>query len=189
MPRPALSPGARAALALSLAAAALSVPARAQDAAVSDVMKVPRPAGGEYFGLYILGKKVGYQFIQVGYVPGGKDKVRMVDNVVMRANVGGRNVERLMSETRVYESKPGGKRQQRRGARHPQAPGAPQRDPQPQAVPRVSGGRGPGAGGAAAQGHGQGHRDRLHRPAAVPGHHHRAAGAGDRARRGEDDAA
>jgi len=107
MPRTALVVGARAALAVCIAV--LAVPARAEDPAVSDVMKVPRPAGGEYFGLYILGKKVGYQFIQVGYVPGGKDKVRMVDNVVMRANVGGRNVERIMSETRVYESKPNGK--------------------------------------------------------------------------------
>src|SRR3954468_18616219 len=105
MPRTTLSLGACAALTLAL----LSPEVRAQEAAVSDVMKVPRPAGGEYFGLYILGKKVGYQFIDVGFAPGGKDKVRLVDSVVMRANVGGRNVERVMREPRLYESKPGGK--------------------------------------------------------------------------------
>jgi transglutaminase superfamily protein len=107
MPRTTLTLGACAALAVSLAVFPLQ--ARAEDAPVSDVMKVPRPAGGEYFGLYILGKKVGYQFIQVGYAPGGKDKVRQVDNVTMRANVGGKNVERIMNETRIYESKPNGK--------------------------------------------------------------------------------
>lgn len=107
MPRKALPSGALAALAVSLSV--FAGPARAEDAAVSDVMKVPRPAAGEYFGLYILGKKVGYQFLQVGFAPGSRDKVRMVDSVVMRANVGGRNVERIMSETRVYESKPSGK--------------------------------------------------------------------------------
>src|SRR5262245_61506342 len=106
MPRTACYLSACAALALAVLVA--PAPALA-DAPVSDVMRVSRPADGEYFGLYILGKKVGYQHITLEYAPGGKDKVRLVDRAVMRANVGGRNVERRISETRIYESRPGGR--------------------------------------------------------------------------------
>ena len=107
MPRTACSLSACAALALAVLTA--SGPALGQGAPVSDVMRVSRPAGGEYFGFYILGKKVGYQHISLDYVPGGKDKVRFQESAVIRGNVGGRNVERRSSETRIYESRPGGR--------------------------------------------------------------------------------
>lgn len=72
-------------------------------------MRVPRPVGGQYFGLYILGKKVGYQYLNLAYVPGSTDKLKFEDTMVMRANVGERTVQRTSSETRIYESRPGGR--------------------------------------------------------------------------------
>ncbi|HVE85491.1 MAG TPA: transglutaminase domain-containing protein, partial [Myxococcales bacterium] len=93
----------RPALVLLLAAAA------AGTAPVSDAVRAPRPSGGEYFGLYILGKKVGYQYTTLTFAPGSRDKVQLVESAVLRANVGGRNVERATSEVRTYEARPGGK--------------------------------------------------------------------------------
>ncbi len=78
-------------------------------AAVSEVLKVKRPLGGEYFGLYLMGQKVGYIFQDVGYLPGGKDKVRARTEFVFKANVGGNKAERIQKETRVYEARPNGR--------------------------------------------------------------------------------
>ena len=37
---------------------------------LSDALKVPRPQGGENFGLYLLNKKVGYAFNDLSLVLG-----------------------------------------------------------------------------------------------------------------------
>jgi transglutaminase-like putative cysteine protease len=76
---------------------------------LSDVVRAPRPKGGEYFGLYLLDKKVGYAFNDLTSVPGRKDQVRAVSNFVFRATVGNKVAERIHNETRIYESKPGGR--------------------------------------------------------------------------------
>ncbi|HVG57862.1 MAG TPA: transglutaminase domain-containing protein, partial [Hyalangium sp.] len=51
-------------------------------AQVSDVLKTPRPPGGEWLGLYLMDKKVGYFFTDVSLVPGRKDQVRSVNELV-----------------------------------------------------------------------------------------------------------
>lgn len=81
----------------------------AKTAAVSDVLKTPRPPGGEWLGLYLMDKKVGYFFTDVSLVPGRKDQVRSVNELVFKATVGSKLSERVHREERIYEAKPGGK--------------------------------------------------------------------------------
>jgi hypothetical protein len=76
---------------------------------VSDVLKVPRPQGGEWLGLYLMDKKVGYFFTDVAPVPGRKDQVKAVSELVFKATVGTKLSERVHREERVYEAKPGGR--------------------------------------------------------------------------------
>lgn len=83
-------------------AAATPVPA------ISDVMKVPRPAQGEYFGVYLKGQKVGYMFNQVTLSP-EKDTITARNEVHFKARVGTQMTERHMVEVKTYESTPGGK--------------------------------------------------------------------------------
>jgi hypothetical protein len=98
------------ACALSLALwTAPTLAAPAKHAPVSDVIRARRPAGGEWFGLYLLDKKVGYVFNHVTFAPGSKDKVESVSRLVFKANVGNRTAQRTHEEIRVYEAKPGGR--------------------------------------------------------------------------------
>lgn len=104
-----------------LVALLLAAPALAQSAApatqasakatseVSDVLKTPRPKGGEWLGLYLMDKKIGYFFTDVALVPGRKDQVRAVNEMVFKAKVGDGLSERLYREERTYEAKPGGR--------------------------------------------------------------------------------
>jgi hypothetical protein len=75
--------------------------------ALSDVLRAPRPAGGEYFGLYLVDKKVGWLFSDLTQVP-GKNEVRAVADFVFKAVVGNNVAERRHHEERIYESRPGG---------------------------------------------------------------------------------
>jgi transglutaminase-like putative cysteine protease len=76
---------------------------------LSDVLKAPRPAGGEWLGLYLIDRKVGYSFTQVERVPGRTDQVRSINEMVFKATVGSKLSERIHREERVYEAKPGGR--------------------------------------------------------------------------------
>jgi len=76
--------------------------------ATSEVLHTPRPHGGEYFGLYLVDKKVGWYFTDLELVP-GKPEVRSVADFVFRAKVGNNTAERRHHEERIYESKPRGK--------------------------------------------------------------------------------
>jgi transglutaminase-like putative cysteine protease len=78
-------------------------------AELSDVLKARRPQGGEYLGLYLVDKKVGYVFNDVGPVPGRPDQVRSISELHFKAQVGARLSERMHREERVYEAKPGGR--------------------------------------------------------------------------------
>ncbi|HYO67520.1 MAG TPA: transglutaminase domain-containing protein, partial [Archangium sp.] len=78
-------------------------------ATVSDVLKAPRPQGGEYLGLYLVDKKVGYVFNDLGPVPGRSDRVRSINELHFKAQVGARLSERVHREERLYEARPGGK--------------------------------------------------------------------------------
>ncbi len=76
---------------------------------LSDIVKVPRPEAGEYMGLYLKGQRIGFMFSNVTLSP-GKDTVTAITELHFRAKVGPQAVsDRTMKETRLYESKPGGK--------------------------------------------------------------------------------
>ena len=78
---------------------------------VSDVLKAKRPKGGEYFGLYLLDKKVGWMFSDLTLVPGATDKVQSIQELYFKVGVGGAGKvsERKSREVRVYEAKPHGR--------------------------------------------------------------------------------
>ena len=86
-----------------------SRPAAAKTQSVSDVLKTPRPAGGEWLGLYLMDKKVGYFFTDLSRVPEHPDQVLSINEMVFKATVGNRPSERLYREERVYEATPGGR--------------------------------------------------------------------------------
>ncbi len=83
--------------------------AAAKTSDLSDVLKAQRPQGGEYFGLYLLNKKVGYLFTDITLAPGSKDRAQAVSELVFRATVGSKPSERIHKEVRVYEAKPKGR--------------------------------------------------------------------------------
>src|SRR4051812_32801468 len=76
---------------------------------LSDAVRAQRPKGGEYFGLYLIDKKVGYVFTDLSPAPGDPSKVRAVTEMVFKASFGDKTAERRHKEVRVYESKPGGR--------------------------------------------------------------------------------
>src|SRR4051794_15220265 len=78
-------------------------------AKLSDAVTAKRPIEGEYMGLYLMGKKVGYLFTNVKFAPGRTDQVIAINEFVFKATVGTKEARRTMKETRVYEAKPGGK--------------------------------------------------------------------------------
>ena len=76
---------------------------------LSDVVKVPRPEKGEFMGLYLKGQKIGFMYSQVTLSP-ARDTVTAVTELHFKAKVGPDAVsDRMMKETRVYESKPNGR--------------------------------------------------------------------------------
>ena len=89
-------------------AAPVAVQAAEPAEATSDVLRAPRPPGGEYFGLYLVDKKVGWYFTDLQAVP-GRAEVRSVADFVFKAVVGNNTAERRHREERIYESRPGGR--------------------------------------------------------------------------------
>ena len=76
--------------------------------ALSDVLRASRPQGGEYFGLYLVDKKVGWYFTDLELLRGGSE-VRSVADFVFKAVVGNNTAERRHQEERIYEARPGGR--------------------------------------------------------------------------------
>jgi hypothetical protein len=74
------------------------------------VLSVTRPAGPEWFGLYILGQKVGWSRMEVAREQrGGTDVLVATQESVLRASVGNRQAERRERSEKVYEARPGGR--------------------------------------------------------------------------------
>jgi hypothetical protein len=93
----------------ALAAPGAEKAAPAAAAKLSDAMTAKRPIEGEYMGLYLMGKKVGYLYTNVKFVAGRTDQVVAINEFVFKATVGTKVAQRTMKETRVYEAKPGGR--------------------------------------------------------------------------------
>lgn len=74
------------------------------------VLRAKRPAGGEWFGLYILGKKAGFAFSELR--PGewnGEKVILERSDVTLSASIEGKPMERSIREERYYEPKDGGR--------------------------------------------------------------------------------
>jgi hypothetical protein len=75
-----------------------------------DVLTVERPAGPEWFGLYLVGKKAGWTRVELTReIKDGRDVLVGRGETLIRATVGGREVERRQEEERIYEARPGGR--------------------------------------------------------------------------------
>lgn len=96
-------------LALLCAAASALAAAPAKAPALSLAVTAPRPLEGEWMGVYLMDKKVGYYFTNLKFAPGKKDQVVAVNEFVFIAQVGHNKSERVLKEHRTYEAKPGGK--------------------------------------------------------------------------------
>jgi hypothetical protein len=86
-----------------------AAPAAAAPIALSDALRAPRPAKGEWFGVYLVDKKVGWLFTDLALVPGKPSEARSVQELVFKALVGQATAERHHREERIYESRPGGR--------------------------------------------------------------------------------
>jgi hypothetical protein len=81
-------------------------PALPPAAALPAVLRVPRPKGGEWYGLYVLGKKAGYAFSELRLSEHqGQKAIALRNEVTLKASIGGAATERTIRETRVYEPK------------------------------------------------------------------------------------
>lgn len=70
---------------------------------LSDVLRAQRPTEGEYFGVYLQGKKVGYLFLKFT-VDAKKQTFSVVNEVRFKARVGSATAERSMRVTKTYEA-------------------------------------------------------------------------------------
>jgi transglutaminase-like putative cysteine protease len=77
--------------------------------ALPDVLTVKRPEEPEWFGLYLVGKKAGFTRTELRReLRDGKDVLVGRAETLIRATVGGRDVERRQEEERIWEARPGG---------------------------------------------------------------------------------
>jgi transglutaminase-like putative cysteine protease len=75
-----------------------------------DVLTVERPEGPEWFGLYLVGKKAGWSSAQLTReLRDGRDVLVGRSATLIRATVGGKEVERRQDEERIYEARAGGR--------------------------------------------------------------------------------
>jgi Transglutaminase-like superfamily len=87
----------------------LSAARQASASPLSDALRVRRPAGGEWFGVYLVDKKVGWCFTDLSLIPGKPSQARYVQELVLKAVAGQAAVERDHREERIYEARPGGR--------------------------------------------------------------------------------
>jgi len=78
-------------------------------APLSDALRARRPAGGEWFGVYLVDKKVGWFFTDLALVPDTPGHARYSVELVFKAKAGQAVVDRQHREERVYEARPGGR--------------------------------------------------------------------------------
>lgn len=90
-------------------------PAKPTTAAAScqptaSILAVRRPAGTEWFGVYLLNKKVGWLRTEVSRERReGQDVLLASQEMVIEAKVDTRAVRRAQKDEKVYEAKPGGR--------------------------------------------------------------------------------
>ncbi|MBK9518603.1 MAG: lasso peptide biosynthesis protein [Anaeromyxobacter sp.] len=75
-----------------------------------DALSLRRPAGPEWFGLYLMGKKAGWTRVELRRQPrDGREVVVAASETLLEATVGDKTVSRRLSEERIYEARPAGR--------------------------------------------------------------------------------
>lgn len=75
-----------------------------------DALSLRRPAGPEWFGLYLMGKKAGWTRVELRREPrDGREVVVAGSETLLQATVGDKQVSRRLTEERVYEARPAGR--------------------------------------------------------------------------------
>jgi hypothetical protein len=98
------------ATALALLAAATGAAPAAPPPPAPHVLQLQRPAGGEWMGLYLLGRRAGSSFAALAEDTWeGAPAVRSDATVTLSAVVGGAAVKRTFEEHRFYERRDGGR--------------------------------------------------------------------------------
>jgi transglutaminase-like putative cysteine protease len=78
--------------------------------ALPDALTVRRPEGPEWFGLYLVGKKAGWTRTEIRReLRDGRDVIVGRSETLIRATVGGNEVERRQEEERMWEARTGGR--------------------------------------------------------------------------------
>src|SRR5512137_1353702 len=78
--------------------------------AAVDALSLRRPAGPEWFGLYLMGKKAGSTRVEVKREPrDGRDVMVVTSETLIQATVGDKTVARKVTEQRSYEARPAGR--------------------------------------------------------------------------------
>lgn len=79
-------------------------------AAPVEVTNIRRPAGPEWFGIFLVGKKAGWMVQELRTErEGGREVLVARQETVIRVEVAGKKVERRQTEERRYEARPGGR--------------------------------------------------------------------------------
>jgi transglutaminase-like putative cysteine protease len=92
-------------LLLPVVLAALAAPAPAPEA-----LRLSRPAGGEWHGLYLVDRKAGWAFSSLEEAEfEGRPAVKATSRFTLAATVGGNAISRYAEEIRWYERKDGGR--------------------------------------------------------------------------------
>lgn len=82
----------------------------AEAGAAPDVLTLRRPAGSEWFGIYLAGKKAGWMETSLDReIRDGREVAVARLRQLLKVNVGGAEVQRGQIEERVYEARAGGK--------------------------------------------------------------------------------
>ena len=82
----------------------------AEGGAAPDVLTLRRPAGTEWFGIYLAGKKAGWMKTSLGReIRDGREVAVGRLEQVLQVTVGGKAVQRGQVEERIYEARAGGK--------------------------------------------------------------------------------
>jgi hypothetical protein len=75
-----------------------------------DALSLRRPAGPEWFGLYLMGKKAGWTRMELKREPrDGREVVVATSETLLEATVGDKTVSRRLAEERIYEARPAGR--------------------------------------------------------------------------------
>lgn len=83
---------------------------RAASPAAIDALSLRRPAGPEWFGLYLMGKKAGWTRTELKREPrDGRDVMVATSETLLSATVGDKTVSRKVVEQRTYEARPAGR--------------------------------------------------------------------------------